>query len=265
MGLDQSRERARTRLCRVLDVDPDLAGDLDGDALRVARTRAVAAVLVLEPGPCQLERGRPAASLDALLVLDGTLTREVRVHGRIFTELLGPGDALRPWGREDVELISCDVEWHALTRTTLALVDSPFHERVRPWPQIAGALVGRGVRRAHRLALQRALSCHKRLEDRILMLFWHLAERWGRIGPDSTTLLRLPLTHRLIGEIVGAERPSVSATLGRLAAAGKLDRSGSDWVLHGSVDDHFGEDAEDRQPHSAGNGIRPIEAAGIRR
>ncbi len=265
MGLDQSREKARTRLCRVLDVDPDLAGDLDGDALRVARTRAVAAVLVLEPGPCQLERGRPAASLDALLVLDGTLTREVRVHGRIFTELLGPGDVLRPWGREDVELISCDVEWHALTRTTLALVDSPFHERVRPWPQIAGALVGRGVRRAHRLALQRALSCHKRLEDRILMLFWHLAERWGRVGPDSTTLLRLPLTHRLIGEIVGAERPSVSATLGRLAAAGKLDRSGSDWVLHGSVGDHFGEDAEDRQPHSAGNGIRPIEATGIRR
>src|SRR4051794_24896583 len=255
MGLEQSRDRARTRLCRVLDVDPDLAGDLDGDALRVARTRAVAAVLVLEPGPCALEHRRPETSLGALLVLDGTITREVRVHGRIFTELLGPGDVLRPWGREDVELIPCEVEWHALTRTTLALVDSPFHERVRPWPQIASALVGRGVRRAHRLALQRAPSCHKRLEDGFLMLSWPLAERWGRVGPDSTTLLRLPLTHRLIGEIVGAERPSVSATLGRLAAAGKLDRMGPDWVLHGSVDDHFGEAAHEAPAASAGNGV----------
>jgi CRP/FNR family transcriptional regulator, cyclic AMP receptor protein len=263
MGLEQSSsERPRTRLCRVLDVDPDLAGDLDGDALRVARTRAVAAVLVLDPGPCDLRHRRPETSLDALLLLDGTLTREVRVLGRIFTELLGPGDVLRPWGREDVELVPCDVEWHALTRATLALVDAPFHERVRPWPQIAGALVERGVRRAHRLALQRALSCHKRLEDRILMLFWHLAERWGRVGPDSTMLLRLPLTHRLIGEIVGAERPSVSATLGRLAAAGKLDRAGADWVLHGTVSEHFGDGAD--EPHEAGgNGAHPVGAAAL--
>ncbi len=263
MGPEQSSsERPRTRLCRVLDVDPDLAGDLDGDALRVARTRAVAAVLVLDPGPCDLRRRRPETSLDALLLLDGTLTREVRVLGRIFTELLGPGDVLRPWGREEVELVPCDVEWHVLTRATLALVDAPFHERVRPWPQIAGALVERGVRRAHRLALQRALSCHKRLEDRILMLFWHLAERWGRVGPDSTMLLRLPLTHRLIGEIVGAERPSVSATLGRLAAAGKLDRAGVDWVLHGTVSEHFGDGAD--EPHEAGgNGAHPVAAAAL--
>jgi len=257
-----------------LDVDPDLAGNLDGDSLRVARTRAVAAVLVLEPGPCELQHGRPDTSLDALLLLDGTLTREVHVHGRIFTELLGPGDVLRPWGREDVELVPCEIEWHALTRATLALVDGPFHERVRPWPQIASALIERGVRRAHRLALQRALSCHKRLEDRILMLFWHLAERWGRVGPDSTTLLRLPLTHRLIGEIVGAERPSVSATLGRLAAAGKLDRAGADWVLHGSVEDHFGQTVEEAaRPASNGgagrngvsgpNGAGPVAAAGM--
>jgi CRP-like cAMP-binding protein len=257
MGLEQPlKERPRTRLCRVLDVDPDLAGDLEGDALRVARTRAVASIVVLEPGPCDLRHQRPDDSLDALLLIDGMLTSEVRVRGRTFTELLGPGDILRPWGHEEVELVPRAVEWHALTRATLALVDGPFHERVRPWPQIAGALVERGVRRAHRLALQRALSCQKRLEDRILMLFWHLAERWGRVGPDSTMLLRLPLTHRLIGEIVGAERPSVSATLGRLAAAGKLDRIGSDWVLHGSVEDHLGEADEHDAP--SGNGAGPV-------
>jgi CRP/FNR family cyclic AMP-dependent transcriptional regulator len=251
MGIIQSprKERPRTRLCRVLDVDPDLGGDLDGDSLRMARSQAVAAVLALEVGPCDLRRHRPAGSPDSLLLLDGTLTREVRIHGRVFTELLGPGDLLRPWASEDPELLQYEVEWHALTRSALALVDSAFHERIQPWPQIAGALVDRGIRRAHRLAMQRALSCQKRLDDRILMLFWHLAERWGRVGPDSTTLLRLPLTHRLIGEIVGAERPSVSATLSRLAAAGKLDRTSADWVLHGTVSEHF-------DPDTAANGAQ---------
>jgi CRP/FNR family cyclic AMP-dependent transcriptional regulator len=234
--------RRRTPLCRVLDADPDLASGLSTEALEAARTRAVAVVLMVDTGPCMLgERLPGAGAVDSLLLLDGTLTREVRVRGRVFTELLGPGDVLRPWVREDVQLLACDVEWHALTRTALAVLDMPFLERVRPWPQITSAIVGRAMRRAHRLSLQRALSCHKRLEERILMLFWHLAERWGRVGPDSTVRLRLPLTHRLIGEIVGAERPSVSATLGRLAASGRLVRSGPDWVLHGTMADHFGE------------------------
>jgi hypothetical protein len=233
------------RLCRILDVDPDLAGSLEGEGLEAARTRAVAAVVTLGPGYCDLDGRRPETSLDALLIVEGTLTREVRVQGRVFTELLGQGDLLRPWAREDVQLVPCNVQWQVLTTTTLALLDGPFHERLRPWPQIASALVGRGLLRAHRLSVQRALACHKRLEDRILMLFWHLAERWGRVGPDSTMLLRLPLTHRLIGEIVGAERPSVSATLGRLAAAGKLERSNSDWILHGTLAEHFGESIEE--------------------
>src|SRR4051812_45039776 len=124
MNLEQSRrERSRRRLCRVLDADPDLAGDLEGESLRVARTRAVALVLAVEAGPCDLQRRRPDGSPDALLLLDGTLTREVRVRGRVFTELLGPGDVIRPWGSEEVELLPCDVEWNALTRATLALID----------------------------------------------------------------------------------------------------------------------------------------------
>ena len=43
---------------------------------------------------------------------------------------------------------------------------------------------------------------------RITLLLWHLAGRWGRVEPGGIRLA-LPLTHRLLGRLVGAERPSV--------------------------------------------------------
>jgi hypothetical protein len=49
----------------------------------------------------------------------------------------------------------------------------------------------------------------------------------------------LPLTHRLLGQLVGAERPSVSHALGRLADSGLVTGGGADWHLHGTSEKHF--------------------------
>ena len=52
-----------------------------------------------------------------------------------------------------------------------------------------------------------------------MLLLWHLAGRWGRVEPTGFRLC-LPLTHRLLGRLVAAERPSISHALRRLSEAG---------------------------------------------
>ena len=63
------------------------------------------------------------------------------------------------------------------------------------------------------------------------MQFWHLAERWGTVGPQSISI-PVPLTHDMLAKLVGATRPSVTTGLGRLASRGLLvrERDGV-WLL----------------------------------
>ena len=49
----------------------------------------------------------------------------------------------------------------------------------------------------------------------------------------------LPLTHRLLGQLVAAERPSISHALARLADAGLVSGTAGDWHLHGTLDAHL--------------------------
>ena len=66
---------------------------------------------------------------------------------------------------------------------------------------------------------------------RLVLLLWHLGARWGRVEPSGLRL-SLPLTHRLLGQLVAAERPSISHALGRLARAGLLSGETTDLHLH---------------------------------
>lgn len=229
----------RGRRCRVLDEIPGLAPEL-APAARAAATRvATAAVVLLEPGPQPLQQWY-GSSLHGpgLLVLRGVLAREVQVAGRTATELLGPGDLLRPWDLDSDEPVPCGVAWRVLATADLALLDAFFADRIRPWPQIACELMGRAVARAESLAAQRAIASHPRVDMRVSMLLWHLAGRWGKVEPSGGVRLSLPLTHRLIGELIGAERPTVSHALGRLQRAGAVSRAEDGWHLHGSSSDH---------------------------
>jgi CRP-like cAMP-binding protein len=121
---------------------------------------------------------------------------------------------------------------------SLALLDADFAVRVRPWPQIAQTLLRRASRRTAELDEMRAITCHPRLEVRLDLLFWHLAARWGRVEPSGIKLT-LPLTHRLLGQLVAAERPSISHALSRLSGAGLVTGCAGDWHLQGSVSSHL--------------------------
>ena len=63
---------------------------------------------------------------------------------------------------------------------------------------------------------------------------WHLAERRGRVGTGGL-IIPAPLSHRMIGSLIGARRPTVSTAVARLAEDQRVRRrpDGS-WLLTGT-------------------------------
>jgi CRP/FNR family cyclic AMP-dependent transcriptional regulator len=223
----------------VLDADDDLAAEFDPRARFAAREVATARLLHTEPGECDLAPWLEAAGDGpGLLILDGLFAVDTHLAGRTVTELVGAGDLLQPGAPRLDEILDRAVSWRALWLSRLALLNEEFAIRVRPWPQISRALLRRAERRAADLAELRAISSHPRLEVRLSLLLWHLAARWGRVERSGLRLV-LPLTHRLLGQLVAAERPSISHALRRLNDAGLITGCAGDWHLRGSLDEHL--------------------------
>jgi CRP-like cAMP-binding protein len=223
----------------LLDLDADLAETVAPQARRVVRAAATVTVLDGDPGrlpvPTWLAR---TAGGPGVLVLDGVLAQAVRVGDRVSAELLGTGDVIQAAGAETEQLVSCDIAWRALTPTRVALLDSSFVRRLRFWPEIDQALLHRAGRRALSLDVQRAIAAQPRLEVRLALLLWHLASRWGQVERGGVRL-PVPLTHQLLGQLIAAERPSVSHALARLAGSGLVTGHGDEWHLQGPLEDQW--------------------------
>jgi len=218
---------------RVLDADPDLADALDDEELEEARRALVAPAVSLERGDWSPAHAVPAANRHlGVLVVDGLLCREVAIADTVCAELIGPGDLLRPWDAASTSaVVPYDVRWHVLDEALLALLGQRFATAAARWPALTSAFVARATSRSQGLALSAAITCTTGLEQRLTMLFWHLAERWGRVCRDGV-LVSLPLTHELIGRLIGACRPSVSTALKQLEREGSIVRLHSGgWLL----------------------------------
>jgi CRP/FNR family cyclic AMP-dependent transcriptional regulator len=219
----------------LFDVDRDLIQDLEPEQAAAARPRAIAPATILRPGEQDPWRciEIPNGHL-GLLVIDGLLTRNVTLLGRTTMELIGSGDVLRPWDdAAEQPSVPRTVDWSVHLPTRVALLDERLAERIAPWPGIAAALVKRSVRRAKWLEDHLAILENPRVDVRLLLLFWQLADRWGRVGPDGVTV-PLRLTHKMLGRLVRAQRPSITASLHELSGCGLLDRQrDGTWLLHG--------------------------------
>jgi CRP-like cAMP-binding protein len=226
------------RLISVLDEDPELGEGLQAKQLRGAGDHAVAEVMELSS---ELPTAWPASLRDGLglLVLDGLLLRRVGVDGRYGAELLGRGDLLRPWQTDDTASMAHTSGWRVLRRTRLALLDLDFARRIGAYPELHGQLIARVIRRSRHLAISIAIMHQPRVETRLHMLLWHLADRWGRVRPDGV-FVPVKLTHVVLSELIGARRPTVSAALGAIERDGKISRNGSGWVLHGAPPGELG-------------------------
>lgn len=219
----------------MLRVDPDLGARID-DRRRLAAERAcLARALEIPRGPWDAEAagGDDDRAGFGLLVVSGLLCRRVVQNGRHGAELIGPGDLLQPLDRiGEWASIPTSSSWQAIERSEIAILNADFVRRAAPFPEVAMTLVRRGLLRSRHLAILVAIIGQRRIETRLSMLFWHLADRFGQVRGEWVSV-PVPLTHSLLGELVGARRPSVTTALSRLQRDGVLRHDGRGWLLRG--------------------------------
>jgi len=223
------------QIASLLELDPDLGRLLEGDRLQAAANDLRVGIRTLPTGIWDTERLTGASPEHiGLLVLEGIIAREVLVSDIVSTELLGPGDIVRPWRLDSGDgLLEHTVRWTVLSRTKAALLDRRFAAESGRYPEIVAAIVDRVNERALRLAVTQAISQLNRVDRRLLAFFWHLAERWGRMTPEGVAL-PMTLSHRMLGQLVGARRPTVSTALSELAKEDQLHRrDDGTWLLTG--------------------------------
>src|SRR3954471_11647889 len=220
---------------RLLEAQPDLADGLSPEEEAQARRHVVALLDSVEPGPW--EPGARYATDPAffgLLLVDGMISRDIELGGRRCSELLGPGDLLRPWDYDEGDAASVPSEsaWSVLEPSRVAVLDGRFARVACRYPELVAGLIGRTLRRSRWLAILLTISSMPRVDARVLALFWHLADRWGRVTLDGV-VVPVRLTHDMIGRLVGAHRPSVTTALSELARAERISRLPHGWLLRG--------------------------------
>jgi hypothetical protein len=214
----------------LLDLDRDLGRALGEDQAAAAARELTARVVRVAPGcwhPVAAEAPGPAAL--GALVIEGLLVREVSRAHSASAELLGPGDVIRPWQRDEDSFVPAEVSWFVPDGARVAILDARLAASLARWPAVAAELFGRLAGRSHSQCLTLALTQVRRLDHRTLLYLWGAGERFGRMTPDGVAL-RLPFTHERLALLVGAHRPSFTTALRKLERAGLLLR-GSDHEL----------------------------------
>lgn len=219
----------------LLQVDEHLAAAIPKEDRALAAHNLVVPAMRLEPGRAVRLENDPGRG--GMLLVDGFMTRDVEYAGQRSRELLGTGDLLRPWDLErDYHPPFSDAGFTVMEPTTLALLDDHFLRFGARWPMLVDELLQRATQRSRWLAIRLAIGGLTRIDERVLLFLWHAAGRWGQVTPDGIAL-RFCLTHEAIGELIGAERPSVTTAVSRLRREGRLicrrERAGTAFILVG--------------------------------
>ena len=119
-----------------------------------------------------------------------------------------------------------------LEPTRLALLDEAAARRFSAYPQLTGRLVARALERSRHLSVNMAIIHQARVTVRLHMLFWHLADRWGRVRSDGV-VVPIQLTHAVLADLVAARRPTVTTSLSDLARQGLVVVRDRGWLLSG--------------------------------
>jgi hypothetical protein len=220
-------------VCQVLREDPELAEAISPAERERATEECVARTIRLARGRWNIQDATAIEAGIGLLILDGLLIRRVGIDGRFGAELLGVGDLLRPWqGQATAPTLAQTTGWRVLEPVRMALLDEHVERRFAAFPPLTGCLVGRALERSRNLIVNMAIVHQARVNVRLHMLFWHLAERWGRVGTEGV-ILPLSLTHTVLSDLVAARRPTVTSSLSELSRQGLVRPFGDGWLLSG--------------------------------
>jgi CRP/FNR family transcriptional regulator, cyclic AMP receptor protein len=165
------------------------------------------------------------------LLAKGLIVREIRVAGAWGVELLDRGDLLVPWIEDAASFV--EAEWRVIEPARLVVLARVARGGDRRG--LTEDLVSRAMRRSRSMAVHAAIAATRRVEERLLLLLWHVAERRGRRGPNGVEV-SLPVTHETLAHLVGARRPSVTTALRDLEHRGAISRRAPGrWFLHGEA------------------------------
>jgi CRP/FNR family transcriptional regulator, cyclic AMP receptor protein len=207
----------------VFEHDAELLAAVPGDARDLALRHGIARVRALPIGDWGTAHERMSGVL-GLLVVDGLILHDVRVGSVTCTELLAPGDLLRPWEEEpELQPVPMETAWRVIAPARLAVLDHRFAVIAGRFPDVMASLLGRTMARARGLVALMSISHLQRVETRLEACLWYLADRFGRVTAEGV-VVALPLTHMTLGRLVGAQRPSVTTALGELAEHGRVRR-----------------------------------------
>jgi CRP/FNR family transcriptional regulator, cyclic AMP receptor protein len=216
----------------VLEIDPDLGGDIDpaewegvrqacrGELLNVPRGHWI-------PGPGVADR----VDLVGWVIVDGLLVRELSLRDHGMVELLGAGDVLQPPTVVEPPRLGTHTRLTAVTELVLLVLGRAFVRAAARWPTLLTALQRRLEWQRESLALQGLIAHLPNAEHRLLVMLWHLTDRWGYVTPDGI-VLPWALNHEILGRLIGARRPTVTLALRHLEAGGEVQRrEDRTWVL----------------------------------
>lgn len=225
---------APVELASLIALDPALAETLPPDRRMSAAAELRVHVRSVPRGELDLRTVQTASPANiGLLIVDGIVTREILLDGIVSAELLGPGDIVRPWSLSaGSDLLSTRVRWSVVSDfLQAAVLDRRIAKQLPAYPEVYVVLIDRLNDRSSRLAVTQAISQLRRVDQRLLALFTHLGERWGRMTPAGV-LVPLRLSHQMIATLIGASRPTVSTTIAGLARTGELvRRRDGAWLL----------------------------------
>jgi CRP/FNR family transcriptional regulator, cyclic AMP receptor protein len=207
---------------RLSDVVAELADDPE------RRWRALGCRTVeLPAGPLPTASYGAQAAPRLAILLSGCVLRRTQVHSRAAVEILDDGDVLDLRPAAGGDLVAARTELVAYPRAGLAVLGRGAIES----PLLRAAVDQQLAEQCRRASMHMAILQLPRVADRIVAVFADLAERRGRMT-GSGILVDIPLTHRLIGSLAGARRPTVSLALTELSEAGLLSRrEDGAWLL----------------------------------
>ena len=239
----------------LLEEAPWLCQGLEPASAEDAKRALLVPVATHEPGAWAPDAPHPAVGW---LILSGRMARGLHVddapaHG---FELLGAADLVRHWTFDGgAGSVPSKADWHVLAPVRLAVLDLAYVRATMRWPRIGINLLDCTVERSRTLSYFLTARQVTRLEARLLLTLWALADRWGHTSSGGVVVELPKLTHEMIGRMIAARRPSVTTALKHLRDLGLVETEANGrWVLHGdpveslhTVRKHVPEPPE--QPH----------------
>jgi CRP/FNR family transcriptional regulator, cyclic AMP receptor protein len=186
-------------------------------------------MVTVQRGPLDLEPLLTEHRAFGAAVFDGLVMSSLRIGERSGIHLLCPGDLLVP-RNELWPTWLAELDFHTAAPVRLGLLGNDLLAAVYRWPRLLQGIYGSLGDQLQRLTVQLVICQLPRVEDRILAMLWLLADSWGHVTPGGVRL-GLPLTHEMLGALVGARRPTVTLALRKLTDDAALVPQDPGWLL----------------------------------